>query len=378
MALNDINISYTRSGGESNMVLEGAFELYLHEEKMIRNNKIDCLLDYYTVQLNGVNRFFYNISGKEALADFIETEELNRENVKKLLLYIQMAYEELGKYLIDTGHIMLSPNTVFLNRKSRGFGVKLCYFPSKEAGSVSEQLLSIFELILQHVNHEDEEFSKLAYELYDRVAKGDSDLMNLIELIGKDEEFAAVPVAEEVELEELEEDFEQCQEVPEKKSGFSLYSDDDEEELWDKICDFFAGLFKKKETPEIFKRSEDFVVEPDEEICEPTVMLNRASMKCVGKLIYDGNCKQDEDDFMIGKDVFHIGKEDSGNDATLRSKAVSRHHAKITREGDKFFIEDLNSSNGTYLNGRLLSYKEKRQLNMLDSILFADVAYVFM
>lgn len=36
----------------------------------------------------------------------------------------------------------------------------------------------------------------------------------------------------------------------------------------------------------------------------------------------------------------------------LESQAVSRHHARILCEGDQFFVEDLQSSNGTYVNGK--------------------------
>src|SRR5262249_44695582 len=35
----------------------------------------------------------------------------------------------------------------------------------------------------------------------------------------------------------------------------------------------------------------------------------------------------------------------------LPPKAVSRQHAQILSEKDSFFVEDLGSSNGTYLNG---------------------------
>src|SRR5882762_7938139 len=38
----------------------------------------------------------------------------------------------------------------------------------------------------------------------------------------------------------------------------------------------------------------------------------------------------------------------------LSGNAVSRHHAQILRRGDDYYIEDLGSSNGTYLNGKRL------------------------
>ena len=45
----------------------------------------------------------------------------------------------------------------------------------------------------------------------------------------------------------------------------------------------------------------------------------------------------------------------SDNDIACSSSLVSRHHAAITREGSEWRIEDLNSSNGVYVNGRRIS-----------------------
>ena len=45
-------------------------------------------------------------------------------------------------------------------------------------------------------------------------------------------------------------------------------------------------------------------------------------------------------------------------DIVLPESAVSRRHARITREGDGFLIEDLGSLNGTRINGVLISKRE--------------------
>lgn len=44
-----------------------------------------------------------------------------------------------------------------------------------------------------------------------------------------------------------------------------------------------------------------------------------------------------------------IGRQD-GNDIVIKENNISRQHAKITFLNGEFFIEDLNSSNGTYIN----------------------------
>jgi len=48
-----------------------------------------------------------------------------------------------------------------------------------------------------------------------------------------------------------------------------------------------------------------------------------------------------------------IGRQ-TGTDIRLEGPKVSRRHARVWREGDGFRLEDLGSSNGTFLNGRKL------------------------
>ena len=54
--------------------------------------------------------------------------------------------------------------------------------------------------------------------------------------------------------------------------------------------------------------------------------------------------------FHLDEPVVSIGRLGS-NDIYLEDPFVSRHHCVIRNEGDEYMIEDLNSANGTYLNG---------------------------
>ena len=51
--------------------------------------------------------------------------------------------------------------------------------------------------------------------------------------------------------------------------------------------------------------------------------------------------------------VTSIGRDPSNN-IHLVNPAVSRFHAKISSQGPDFYIEDLGSSNGTFLNGKMV------------------------
>ena len=50
---------------------------------------------------------------------------------------------------------------------------------------------------------------------------------------------------------------------------------------------------------------------------------------------------------------------------------------ELDHDGETYYIEDLNSTNGTFVNDEPLAYKERRKLNSNDMIRFADVRYRF-
>ena len=55
---------------------------------------------------------------------------------------------------------------------------------------------------------------------------------------------------------------------------------------------------------------------------------------------------------LMGREVSElvIGRQE-GLDLSLQDEWVSRRHARIRRIGDEFLLEDLQSSNGTYVDG---------------------------
>jgi pSer/pThr/pTyr-binding forkhead associated (FHA) protein len=65
----------------------------------------------------------------------------------------------------------------------------------------------------------------------------------------------------------------------------------------------------------------------------------------------------------------------SSNALQLDNPAVSRHHAKIFKQGWPFFIEDLKSTNGTYHNGNRINWKVA--LNNKDKITIGKHTLIF-
>ena len=71
-----------------------------------------------------------------------------------------------------------------------------------------------------------------------------------------------------------------------------------------------------------------------------------------------------------------IGSMEKNCNTVLKSKLVSHIHACITRDNGEYYVEDMNSTNGTYVNGERLIMNSRREINNLDEITLAAVSYV--
>jgi len=81
--------------------------------------------------------------------------------------------------------------------------------------------------------------------------------------------------------------------------------------------------------------------------------------------------------FELELDEITIGRSNVNNpsDFMLKDRAVSRPHAKITKESDKYLITDLGSANGTIINGKQIS--EPILLSDKDAIEIGETEMIF-
>jgi hypothetical protein len=73
--------------------------------------------------------------------------------------------------------------------------------------------------------------------------------------------------------------------------------------------------------------------------------------------------------FELNRNEISIGR-DIANDFVINDAEVSRRHARLTLEGDRYKIEDLNSTNGTYIDGQRLIGPHLMAIG--ESIMFGD------
>lgn len=74
---------------------------------------------------------------------------------------------------------------------------------------------------------------------------------------------------------------------------------------------------------------------------------------------------------------FSIGKMPGCVDCVLTDDSVSRLHARIEKQGEKIFLTDMNSTNGTYKNGLRMEPSETVEIEPGDEIRFGKLNYCY-
>ena len=363
-----MDISYKRTPNENYMIIEGEPIEIGYVEKMLKENTVEVLLGFYTMEMNGYLQFWYEISGKKSLRDFFEQEGVSRENLYLVFRGISQAFLRLSEFLIQEDGVYMDPDTVFLEKDSQKAKVYLCYCPLHHCDYL-EQLRSIMKYIIAAADHRQAEITELCYKMF---AITEQSVFSLADLLACLEEVKSKP--KELESADI---LEAAREV-----GEDFFDEMEEEEtatgLFEKIKENFRKWRKK-----FFYKKEELFPEDDvmsdlefEEVecATETVLLAENMNFCCGKLMYEGGGNGDKD-YIISHSPFRIGSKEGGNDAVLHSSVVSRYHAKIFKRDGIYYLEDLNSKNGTYLNGQMISYHEAMPLKSRDTISFADVVY---
>ena len=409
------------------MVLAQCEELQEWEKKMITHAPKGNIAFAECVQENGEKYLWYNITGKQALDAVLETETLSYDMLCNVLNGIYEAVQQLEGMLLPAQSILLSAESIFVDYRTRQ--ISFCYYPGNPM-PLPEAFRSFMEYLLTRLDHSDDRAVKAAYDIYGQSSAGGVELKELKSLLlmpyEKDEAKTEPESLDDTEPEEPEAYAAVGQTEQDGKRDASIWkqifrgeSTVQEllaavwEKLWKttggaavrpagKIAGKLAGGTIGRPTGKragkaavsgdksrtgrwkiggnmknAQKEPEPFVFEPEEEehkSANPTVLLAGISQKPEGILRYEGTGGYS--DLVIEKDNYVIGSA-AECDGRIPSTTVSRRHAKISKRGTVFFIEDLNSSNGTRVGGELLNYKTGMSLQKNEVVMFADEKFRF-
>lgn len=425
-----MKIEYVRNLMANHMVIEQKKELEGWEIEMISHCQSKGIMFAKSQREDEREMLWYDITGRQTLEVILESREMDHAMLCHFLMQLYEAAVTLEAHLLESDNLLLRPECIFADYGMNQ--VYFCYYPGNEE-NLSQAFGNLMEYLLTRLNHGDERAVETAYGIHEKVVSEGASLLKLGELLrapyGKESGYQ-VQTAKSGEIPEVERvksvKAERGKSVMTEKSepvktekgksariekgermkaekGESVKAEETEEnmtERWkgdpesapgnekrttgilQRIGKKLWGIFGNGYTLTPKRRGEEqnepFLFEPEEEpeiqTERPTVLLTQVPKQPEGILRYEG--KHECSDLEIKDTPYVVGSE-KDCDGYIPSGTVSRRHARITRMEDIYFIEDLNSSNGTYVGGELLNYKVKMSLEKNEIILFADEKFRF-
>lgn len=389
------------------------------DERLILKKKLPGLIPVERCFMDGRGEYWYQITGKQSLDTYCRLQDVSVAFIEQVILSVCSEIEILEWNLLDINCLQLEPELVYISNQTQE--VLFCVYP-ENTQDISLGFQQLMEYLLTRIDHKDEEMVRLGYGIYEKTLREGYNILDIREFIVQRRNERNPQIQDNSEMDGLEKATEgkrrsdkvakqdrirnvdrtgkqeekgvlkkQVEEAcPASETGVRDWRNGlgKTQEIWAAMQETWGHIRKLLKTPLIPERTKkkelsqaDFFYDTEEEeelepVIEihPTVCIGQGNLREEGLLLYEG--RDTYPDYHIQKEVCTVGK-DQASDLLLQKETVSRHHAKIRKMEDGYYIEDLNSTNGTYLNDELLSYKEPRLLHSSDLICFADVKYRF-
>lgn len=316
-----------------------------YEEKMIKYNPGGRRLEFFRQQKDGEEYFCYKVTGKKALNSIYAAFPIGERQIRSILEQLFAALEDGKEYLLSEEDFVLSPNYIFATLPQ--MSLEFCYVPGYGV-PLREQLEGLFEYLLNRVDYEDKKGVNLLYDCYMFCMKEKGGLAEIKKLLEKEKsEDGTLVVKQEIHKEPLQEKniavYSEAEEKLENKSPGGSYVSWLTEKLFP---------WKRREAALVAEEKEEYHVEKQEqkfsEEEERTVLLGGPKKPAGPELI----CERTGEVVPLLKFPFYIGSAKEYVDFVPMGEGISRIHCCINKKEDNYYLSDLNSTNGTYLNGK--------------------------
>lgn len=339
---------------------------------------LPCSLRY----MNGSAYLYYDISSKQNAAQRFGSRCITREWIKDFMWSMQQIQQELGRFLLDSSNVLWYPDQIFQDLESNVFS--FLYIPYYDGESSFVQLL---EFWVEHVDYNDEVLVDCVYHMYEQLERSgdvylqaqifeDAKVLDQPAELMKKEQMTAGQDSEAEESLQMAEDIQ-------KSDNINLPSERREEKKG--LLSLFDNKRRKgREMRENYRMDMQramggYAVAEDlaynEEEFGRTVYIEEKPEET--ERVHRLYTPEDKLIASVEKPIITIGKKKEEADVVLEDSSVSRMHARISREGKEYYLEDLNSTNGTFKNGLRLQPYEKRKLEPEDELKCGRVTLIF-
>lgn len=360
--------------------------------------------------------FYYEITAKQSLASIYEHQKLKQKDMQILIGELIRCVEEMQAYLLEAPYLLLKPDYIYLEAEKTH--VFFSFFPG-EKGDFNNMFRELAEYLLPKIDHTDQAAVTFGYNIYRRAM----DNMVYLEQI-KEELYQETTTQPKEIVEKLEEDisWEPIITEPEKVTeAWESFFVEDHDRLYPYLSTiaialtglllfgyfyfiknsrfswyiyagvalvllclaggtavFYLWKIKRKESKHqeipVMERVEEVPISQELSGHGETTVLSEKPSSIFPCLV--GVSPAGLQPVLIKRDVSILGTLESAVHIVLPSTAVSRVHAKMIME-DGYYLCDLNSRNGTYVNHHPIVGAEKYPIQDGDEVKFGDLTYCF-
>ncbi|MBD5474059.1 MAG: FHA domain-containing protein [Lachnospiraceae bacterium] len=400
----------------------------VYQRKMMTENKIKGLLSSSEKHINGELLLYFEITSKQSLQSFFGGRSIGMEFLKKFFVQLKMVNDTLQKYLLDGSCIVLLPEYIFLDVGTED--MYFLYYPDPEEGNLS----GLMDFFMAEVDNEDMEAVETVYRIADLIQR---DQFVLDEVLEWFQDGCADRVNQGVLGEDClnadnlweKEIIQTCIEKDDHKLGNSHQKEEAGnvkritqlvpllifltvgagvliyvmcsyhlsylEKIyltagWGIIAFLLIGAAIWYFAPEILKgrkEKEHREVSKDYGLV-PTNETSISLEKEVGNTVFipwTENCenklygadRKNKYHIDLGKLPLTVGKLAGMVDMIIDEQSISRMHARFSRTGNRIYITDLNSTNGTFRNGMRLEPNASELIEPGDEIRLGKLKFIY-
>lgn len=364
---------------------------------------LPCSLRY----IDGLAYLYYDISSRQNVSQLFHSRTITRAWVSDFMWSFRQTQQELGRFLLDIGNIIWYPEHIFQELESNIFSFTYIPYYGGE-----ESFIKLIEFWVEHIDYDDEVLVDCVYHMYEQLERNGAVYLQA-------RIFEDVKCLEEKNLKEIKENTHFVEkDVKEAEKEEVDVPDSDKKQLNDRkdspipqmegkakadhmppaeSCEIEEktgkkGIFSIFENRRNRSRKlrEEYSVTMHQEMSGYAVAEDVAyDTEDYGRTVF----MEDKQDSMekihglytpegrllasVDKSTMSIGKKKEEVDCVLEDASVSRIHARITDDKGDIYLEDLNSTNGTFKNGLRMQPYEKRKLETGDEIKCGKVILIF-
>lgn len=362
--------------------------------KVLQNQEKNGFIKCIRVTHNGKIKLVYDCTGYKTLSDIIST----LKPASFLLIinnFVNVLNEVKSNGFMKCQNIDIDLNKIFVDCSN--YNIKLIYLPVESARLKIDTYLfeaQVKKMILAAIVNNSNLNSQAVVALKEVLVSRDSSLEDIKHQLTNNRNNInqiedRIPSSKEIN-EEVH--FNDINAIDNERSRFNVsYEDINNRKTKDKkgIFDKVKGLFKGDKS----HSSGNNTVSNGNKVTMPNRVATNEPI--VNNFNYSAEFQDGDtevlDDFdesnlklvciniksrfelIVNKPEYVIGKNPEVVDGVIPfNKAISRVHCKITKFENKYYIEDLGSSNGTYINEHKIPVRDKIEIRNADKITLAN------